>query len=237
MLYVVVMLDRAPSYGTMNLPWVKLCMTIAFLLPISCTALVFTASADTIQCLGEASCYSSPDNDVITGTPFLGDEIVALAGDDVIYSFEGEDLISGNEGDDLIYAGPGSDVANGGSGDDSIIGDEGDDFFDGNLGNDRIVGGAGNDVISGSGGDDDLVGDDGNDHLYGGPGADQFWCNSGMDRYMILIQMKGTKSSLKMIARPSIHLIDSKGLLEDMLICHFTFFLFVFLCNKNGSDG
>jgi len=173
---------QALSYGMMNLTRVKLWMTIALLAPIALAGVVFTtASADSIQCLGEASCYSSSDNDVITGTPFLEDEIVALAGDDVVYSFEGADRISGNEGDDLIYTGPGSDVANGGSGDDTIIGDEGDDFLDGNLGDDRIVGGAGNDIISGSGGDDNLVGDEGNDHIYGGPGSDQFWCNSGLD--------------------------------------------------------
>ncbi len=165
----------------MNPTRVELWMTIAILAPITYTAVVSTASAETTQCLGEASCYSSPDNDVITGTPLLEDDIVALAGDDVVYSFDGADRVSGNEGDDLVYAGPGSDVVNGGSGDDTIVGDEGDDFIDGNLGDDRIVGDGGNDVISGSGGDDNLVGNEGSDHFYGGPGSDQFWCNNGVD--------------------------------------------------------
>jgi hypothetical protein len=75
----------------MNLISAKLWLTTVVLIPlIGTVVLSSTASGDTIQCIGEASCYSSrvsttPDIDVITGTEFLSENIVALAGNDVVY--------------------------------------------------------------------------------------------------------------------------------------------------------
>src|SRR3712207_5760410 len=118
----------------MNLICAKLWLTITALVPLSGTmVLSSTASGDTIQCIGEASCYSSrsssstPDSDVITGTEFLSENIIALAGNDVVYAFGGADYIDGDEDSDFIDAGPGSDVVDGGSEDDTIVGGEGDD--------------------------------------------------------------------------------------------------------------
>ena len=185
----------------MNLITAKLwLMTIAVLITLSgATISTTTAWGDTIQCIGEDSCYNSrssgstPESDVITGTAFLPENIIALAGDDVVYAFGGADHIDGDEDSDFIDAGPGSDVVDGGSEDDTIVGGEGDDRLEANLGNDRVLGGAGNDIVSGSIGDDNLVGNEGDDDFYGGPGRDQFWCDSGTDTIHDYSQAEGDK--------------------------------------------
>lgn len=184
----------------MNLISAKLWLTITALVPLSGTmVLSSTASGDTIQCIGEASCYSSrssgstPDSDLITGTEFLSENIIALARNDVVYAFGGANYIEGDEDSDFIDAGPGSDVVDGGSEDDTIVGREGDDRLEANLGNDRVLGGAGNDMLSGSIGDDNLVGNEGHDDFYGGPGSDHFWCDSGTDTIHDYSQAEGDK--------------------------------------------
>jgi VCBS repeat-containing protein len=86
---------------------------------------------------GTATITINGQSEVIMGTPFddnplngsnYGDEIHALAGDDVVFGNSGNDILFGEAGDDML---------NGGSGDDQ---------FYGGVGNDNMVGGTGTDT-------------------------------------------------------------------------------------------
>lgn len=121
------------------------------------------------------------------------ENIVALAGIDVLNAFGEADLIKGDQGEGFLDAGPGLDVVDGGSEDDTIFSGEGDDRFEANLGNDRVFGDLGNDIISGSIGDDNLVGNERDDDFCGGPGKDQLWCDSIMNTTYDYNQAEGDK--------------------------------------------
>jgi Ca2+-binding RTX toxin-like protein len=67
------------------------------------------------------------DNDIYGSE--TGDQLNALAGNDVVWSYAGDDVIDGGDGDDQINAGTGDDTLVGGEGDDSLLGDEGNDEY------------------------------------------------------------------------------------------------------------
>lgn len=98
------------------------------------------------------------------GTPLPGgDNIIGLAGNDLIYGYAGDDTLLGGIGRDTLYGGDGFDALIGGKGNDALYGGRGADF---------LIGGAGNDAINGSKGSDYLIGGIGNDTLNGGDGFD-----------------------------------------------------------------
>jgi Ca2+-binding RTX toxin-like protein len=164
------------------------------------TAAIFSA-------LRTISVRAANGNDLIIGSPDLGDDlsggdgddtIQGLGGADTINAGDGSDLVSGGLGNDLIDAADGSDTVSGGDGTDSIFGGHGDDLLSGDAGNDTLdgghgadtlIGGDGNDLSNGGFGHDQIFGDSelanvlgtGNDTLIGGPNNDTLIGGGGSD--------------------------------------------------------
>ncbi|MGP4844154.1 calcium-binding protein [Marinobacter sp. 1Y8] len=67
------------------------------------------------------------DNDIYGSNN--GDQLNALAGNDVVWSYAGNDVIDAGDGDDQINAGVGDDTLIGGEGNDYLLGDEGSDEY------------------------------------------------------------------------------------------------------------
>ncbi|WP_415410095.1 beta strand repeat-containing protein [Synechococcus sp. A10-1-5-9] len=84
-----------------------------------------------------ADVFGSALNDVLSGTPVLGDpNVVAVATTneaDQITALDGDDSILALGGDDLIEPGTGDDTVDGGEGNDTIIGSQGNDFLFGGV--------------------------------------------------------------------------------------------------------
>lgn len=97
--------------------------------------------------------------------------IVALEGNDTIFTHDGDDVVCGGAGDDLIDTGDGNDLIDGGAGDDRLFGGHGDD---------DLFGGGGDDELHGGSGDDQLRDGVGRNVLDGGPGTDR--CGPGKNR-------------------------------------------------------
>ncbi|GAA6207333.1 hypothetical protein NBRC116601_06260 [Cognatishimia sp. WU-CL00825] len=92
------------------------------------------------------------------------DQILAGAGDDLVFSGAGNDSFEGGSGNDTIYASVGDDTLVGGSGSDSLMGEDGDDVFESGAGADYMDGGAGRDIFRNvSDGDTILGGESGDD--------------------------------------------------------------------------
>jgi Ca2+-binding RTX toxin-like protein len=79
------------------------------------------------------------DNDIYGSE--TGDQLNALAGNDVVWSYAGDDVIDAGDGDDQINAGAGDDTLTGGAGNDSLLGDAGNDEY-------RFSAGHGQDVVN-----------------------------------------------------------------------------------------
>ncbi len=119
-------------------------------------------------------------DDVILGSD-EGDDVDALAGDDVVCVGEGADWVHGGQGADRIYGGTRRDRIYGGGADDTNVGGTHRDQISGGPGNDRIDGGEHPDVLSGDGGADDMVGGERVDIVDGGPGDDRLRGLAGND--------------------------------------------------------
>lgn len=76
---------------------------------------------------------------------------------------DGPDTLTGTEEGDDIDALAGDDVVGGLGGDDTLFGNTGNDILNGGLGNDSLVGGSGDDTLNGGPGSDTLIGSDGDD--------------------------------------------------------------------------
>uniref|UniRef100_UPI00142DE5BE calcium-binding protein n=1 Tax=Acinetobacter piscicola TaxID=2006115 RepID=UPI00142DE5BE len=76
----------------------------------------------------------------------IGNEILAGAGDDVLYGKTGNDTFYGGDGLDTLYGGSGSDILNGNEGNDQLNGGEDHDQLTGGSGEDSLNGGSGNDT-------------------------------------------------------------------------------------------
>lgn len=79
------------------------------------------------------------DNDIYGSDN--GDQLNALAGNDVVWSYAGNDVIDAGDGDDQINAGAGDDTLIGGAGNDYLLGDAGNDEY-------RFSAGHGQDVVN-----------------------------------------------------------------------------------------
>lgn len=112
------------------------------------------------------------------------DKVFSRGGDDTIEAGAGNDYVDGGAGNDTISGGIGNDVVHGRSGDDVIHGDQGDDQLSGGAGNDHLVGGEGNDVLFGGEDNDVLLGNSGDDYLDGQAGDDQLNGGEGNDQLM-----------------------------------------------------
>jgi Tol biopolymer transport system component len=151
------------------------------------------------RCAGRiATIIGTPGRDNIKGTKSK-DVIVALGGDDTIYSYTKADVICAGPGRDDIDAGDngeggGSDLVMAGPGDDRVtlgpelgraFGEGGNDLLLGSKGGDALYGGPGNDVLRGGPNPyfntDLLYGGPGNDRLYGGPGPNELSGGPGND--------------------------------------------------------
>ncbi|TDE38353.1 M10 family metallopeptidase [Antarcticimicrobium sediminis] len=102
----------------------------------------------------------------------LIENVIAGAGDDVIFGNTADNLLKGKQGNDTI---------SGRTGGDSLIGNAGQDRLDGGLGDDDLAGGTGRDRLLGARGSDSLDGGKGNDILKGGKGKDLLQGNDGDD--------------------------------------------------------
>lgn len=111
-------------------------------------------------------------NNVLIGSPLIGDAIYGRAGADTITGDVGDDYLDGGLGDDVIDGGIGADTISGALGSDSLTGGSGNDQILGFGGADTMDGGADNDTLNGGDGADVLSGGLGNDSLEGGLGAD-----------------------------------------------------------------
>lgn len=128
----------------------KFCMAIAtasFLLPVG------TAHAVTYMCDGKVATYVGTSGDDVIDIHNPGDDVVvALGGNDVIYTHGGRDTICAGRGADFAHSGGSSDNIFGGAGADGLYGEEG---------NDNLTGGPGSDGLMGAVGDDTLYAKDG----------------------------------------------------------------------------
>ncbi len=107
------------------------------------------------------------------------DAIGSAHSDNQILGLAGRDVLLGGYGDDKLLGGNGADHLSGRSGDDVLVGGKGKDSVLGGSGNDTIEGGRGRDQLFGGAGNDHLVGGAGKDRLIGGEGADTFAFSSG----------------------------------------------------------
>jgi serralysin len=116
------------------------------------------------------------------------DELIAVAGNNVLRGGHGDDILRGGPGNDRLFGGPGDDhlyagggnnVLRGGSGNDVLEGGPGNDRLFGGRGDDHLYAGGGNNVLRGGPGDDVLEGGPGNDRLFGGPGDDYLYAGGG----------------------------------------------------------
>ncbi|WP_226661415.1 calcium-binding protein [Microbulbifer aggregans] len=72
--------------------------------------------------------------DEIWGYDATDDELVGLAGNDVIRAQAGNDTIDAGDGTDTVYGGDGNDILSGGVGNDALYGEQGSDTYIFNLG-------------------------------------------------------------------------------------------------------
>jgi Ca2+-binding RTX toxin-like protein len=84
------------------------------------------------------------------------DQIVGLAGPNLLNGGEGNDVVVGNNGHDVLLGGAGSDLLYGLGGDDILDGGEASDALLGGAGMDILLGGADADYLFGEGDDDFL---------------------------------------------------------------------------------
>jgi Ca2+-binding RTX toxin-like protein len=136
----------------------------------------------------------------ISGTPFLGFQVVGNNGNDVIDAHlltNYNATLAGGAGNDLLTGGAGNDSLDGGAGNDTLNGGPaGNDTLNGGPGNDLVIGnqnstvitaaGDGNDVFDFSGATGNVKFDDSadtstGDTIIGGPGNDTLVGGSGND--------------------------------------------------------
>jgi Ca2+-binding RTX toxin-like protein len=122
------------------------------------SAVIGTASDDTLTVNGGRGFLSGADgDDVLTGAS-AADWIMGGAGHDVLEGRGGRDLLEGGAGDDLLSGGAQADSLEGGAGDDTLDGGAGDDMLDGGEGSDTylIAPGGGADTIRDYGDPEDI---------------------------------------------------------------------------------
>jgi hypothetical protein len=119
---------------------------------------------------GNDQVNASSGNNVVWGDE-LGQQDLAVGGNDVLSSLGGNDVMYGGGGDDQLYPGDGQDYVYAGQGNDLVSAGGGNDRVFGGAGNDLLVGDGGDDVISGGSGNDFILGSEGNDVLIGGAGG------------------------------------------------------------------
>ncbi len=119
---------------------------------------------------GNDQINASGGNNVVWGDE-LGQQDLAVGGNDILSSLTGNDVLYGGGGDDQVYPGDGQDYVYAGQGNDTVSAGAGNDRVFGGAGNDILVGDGGDDVISGGSGSDYMIGGDGNDVLIGGAGG------------------------------------------------------------------
>ena len=131
---------------------------------------------------GDDQINASGGNNVVWGDE-LGQQDLAVGGNDMLSSLAGNDIMYGGGGNDQLYPGDGNDYAHAGAGNDTVSASGGNDRIYGGAGNDVLGGDGGDDVISGGSGNDYLIGGDGNDVLIGGAGGggDSINGNAGSD--------------------------------------------------------
>ena len=111
----------------------------------------------------------------------IGEDIFALAGDDLVFGTQGDDEISGGSGDDVISGGAGADLIADMTGDGILRGGDGDDRIFAGIGNSNLGGDAGNDILVGGTGADTLLGGSGNDLILGDPAGAPVYGNDRLD--------------------------------------------------------
>jgi Ca2+-binding RTX toxin-like protein len=151
-----------------------------FLLTTMALALVAASGMAFAFDCGAGSCWGTPGDDVMIGTPDSNGRH-GLGGDDLIRGLGGNDFLTGDDGDDAVYGGSGNDSVEGNLGADLVKGGSGDDSVEGNRGGDRVEGGAGDDQLFGGDGDDRVDGQDLGSTGIGG--SDVLDCGAGFDTF------------------------------------------------------
>ncbi|MEM9222073.1 MAG: hypothetical protein AAGB11_06675 [Pseudomonadota bacterium] len=137
-----------------------------------------------------AAIFGNETDEILESESDTGTTIVALGGDDEVFTAGGNDLIFAGDGADDVDAGDGFDTVDGGSGDDFIsgggqrdrlLGQDGNDTLEGDGGRDKIIAGRGNDLLDGGADRDRLVGGSGGDLIFGGTGSDVINGGGGSD--------------------------------------------------------
>lgn len=106
--------------------------------------------------------------------PDVSEQILAGAGNDIVFAGQGRNVVYGQDGDDTLYGGSQQDQLDGGTGMDTLHAGGGDDALDGGDGADKLFAGSGADSVHGGSGDDRLDGGAGDDYLDGGSGNDRY---------------------------------------------------------------
>ncbi|MEO9594516.1 pentapeptide repeat-containing protein, partial [Rhodopirellula bahusiensis] len=91
----------------------------------------------------------SPEDDNIRAGDLFAIEVIAGAGDDILFGSPLADVLNGGIGDDIIEGFAGDDILVGELGVDTLYGGDGDDLLDGGLGDDKLFGDAGRDQLIG----------------------------------------------------------------------------------------
>src|SRR5215212_7490532 len=127
-----------------------------FLLTTMALALVAASGMAFAFDCGAGSCWGTPGDDVMIGTPDSNGRH-GLGGDDLIRGLGGNDFLTGDVGNDAVHGDSGDDRVEGNAGDDSVTGGRGDDLLVGNSGGDLLRGGSGADLIEAQDGFADLI--------------------------------------------------------------------------------
>jgi hypothetical protein len=124
------------------------------MLSVSGQSLLFCPSAILLP----LPCIGTEDDDIIYGARTT-EEILALAGNDMVFANSADTKMFGGKDDDLLVAGPGNDLVDGGPNNDVLLAGTGSDLLVGGKGNDKLFNGAGTAI------------------MYGGKGANHFDCS------------------------------------------------------------
>ncbi|MEP3831340.1 MAG: LamG-like jellyroll fold domain-containing protein [Rhodopirellula bahusiensis] len=123
----------------------------------------------------------SPEDDNIRAGDLFAIEVIAGAGDDILFGSPLADVLNGGIGDDIIEGFAGDDILVGELGVDTLYGGDGDDLLDGGLGDDKLFGDAGRDQLIGGDGEDTIRGGLDDDWIIGGLGNDKLFGDEGQD--------------------------------------------------------
>ena len=107
---------------------------------------VLFASGFEEQAINFEAVIASNGNSILHGTS-VGNQLIGLAGNDILEGKGGNDTLEGGAGEDNLFGGAEHDLLFGGSGNDTLTGDAGEDVFFGGAGSDTYYGGEGIDTV------------------------------------------------------------------------------------------